>query len=319
MLANSLSRHIKNRKLNTLLENTCTYNTEFAEMCVFETFICSKNIPFSSPEIPLITSMVSGKKVLKVKGMPAFDFLPNEALVLPKMQSMVIDFPNATLAEPTQCVALLVDSGKINEIVYNFNNAVEIEGDSSTWQLNDTVSHLPSNRDINILMSRIISTFTDDIKIKDTLIDLMLQELVVRLLQTKAKHAIIADLGLFKDTRIGETINYILKHLTDKKMNISFLADKVCMSNSNFHKKFKNTIGLSPMNFINEEKIKLAKSLIIQNASFEISDIATKCGYSDANYFIRQFKKYKMITPLQYKKLVENMTEFELGGKLIKS
>ncbi|MBR4420656.1 MAG: AraC family transcriptional regulator, partial [Clostridia bacterium] len=47
------------------------------------------------------------------------------------------------------------------------------------------------------------------------------------------------------------------------------------------------------------EKIKLAKKLIIENV--ELKTIADQLGFSTYNYFSRTFKKREGITPMQYK------------------
>ena len=73
------------------------------------------------------------------------------------------------------------------------------------------------------------------------------------------------------------------------------------MSTSNFHKKFKNTLGVSPVEYINSEKIKFAKKLMKARPNSFISEIAYKSGFNNVSYFNRQFKKMEMITPQQFK------------------
>jgi AraC-like DNA-binding protein len=130
----------------------------------------------------------------------------------------------------------------------------------------------------------------------------MIQELIIRLLQTKAKYSILNDInGIFSDTRIGMVIKYIQNHLTDKSINIDFLAKKACMSTSHFHKKFKNTLGISPIDYINAEKIKFAKKLIKDKPNYLMSEVAFQSGFNSVSYFNRQFKKMEMMTPQQFK------------------
>ena len=131
----------------------------------------------------------------------------------------------------------------------------------------------------------------------------MIQELIVRLLQTKAKAFILNDsTDTFSDTRIGMVIKFIKNNLTNKDITVELLAEKACMSTSHFHKKFKNTLGISPIDYINSEKIKFSKKLIKQSKNLRISEIAYKSGFNNISYFNRQFKKMEMITPQQFKK-----------------
>ena len=133
----------------------------------------------------------------------------------------------------------------------------------------------------------------------------MIQELIVRLLQTKAKSLIINDPNqIFNDTRIGTVIKYIKDNLTNKDINVEALAKKAHMSTSHFHKQFKNTLGISPIDYINSQKIKFSKKLIKESTDFRMSEIAFKSGFNNTSYFNRQFKKMEMMTPQQFKKSV---------------
>ncbi|MGK0413828.1 MAG: AraC-like DNA-binding protein, partial [Polaribacter sp.] len=192
---------------------------------------------------------------------------------------------------------------KIDEVVEKFNQNVAIENENNNWNLDKTASHLINNTEINYLIERLTCTFTNDSKSKDVLLDLMIQELIIRLLQTRAKSLIINDPNqIFNDTRIGTVIKYIKENLTNKDINVDVLAKKACMSASHFHKKFKSTLGVSPIDYINSEKIKFSKKLMKESKDFRISEIAFKSGFNNTSYFNRQFKKMEMMTPQQFKK-----------------
>mgnify|MGYP000026449901 CR=1 FL=1 len=297
-----LSRHKESRKLTTLIENRTTYNAEYAELNIFETHKSAEQVSLTF-DFPVIASMLTGKKIMHLEGMEPFDFFPGESVVMPTNKEMIIDFPLAEKNNPTQCLALGIDSNKIDEIVEKFNHNVTIERENNNWKLNETSSHLVHNTDINHLVGRLVHTFTDQNKSKDILLDLMIQELIVRLLQTKAKAFILNDpSGTLTDTRIGMVIKFIKNNLTNKDITVELLAKKACMSTSHFHKKFKNTLGISPIDYINSEKIKFSKKLIKQSKNLRISEIAYKSGFNNISYFNRQFKKMEMITPQQFKK-----------------
>jgi AraC-like DNA-binding protein len=249
--------------------------------------------------------MLTGKKIMHLDGFDSFDFFPGESVVMPTNKEMVIDFPLATKNSPTQCLALGIDAFKINEVVEKFNQYVAIENENNNWNINETTSHLINNTDVNHLIERLTYTFTNNNKSKDVLLDLMIQELIVRLLQTKAKSLIINDPNqVFSDTRIGTVIKYIKENLTNKDINVEVLAKKAFMSTSHFHKQFKNTLGISPIDYINSEKIKFSKKLIKESKDFRMSEIAFKSGFNNTSYFNRQFKKMEMMTPQQFKKSV---------------
>lgn len=302
-----LKTHRELRKLTTLVENRTVYSADYAELNIYETHRFAEQVKLQF-DFPIIASMLTGKKIMHLKNMQPFEFLPGESVVMPAGDDMVIDFPIATKENPTQCLALGIDTEKINEVVYKFNEQVAIERENNTWNIDAAASHLTNNTDVNHLIERLVFTFTNNSKSKDVLLDLMIQELIVRLLQTKAKFSLINDdLNIFSDTRIGSVIKYIKEHLTDKNINVDVLAKKAYMSTSHFHKKFKNTLGISPIDFINTEKIKFSKKLIKQNKDLRISEIAFKCGFNNVSYFNRQFKKLEMMTPQQFKASVHGL------------
>lgn len=296
-----LNNHKNLRKLTTLVENKTTYNAEYAELNIYETHAFAEKVSLTF-DFPIIASMLTGKKVMHIDGLDSFDFFPGESVVMPTHKEMVIDFPLATKNAPTQCLALGIDTFKIDEVVEKFNQHVSIENENNNWKLDNAASHHINNADVNHLIERLTYTFTNSNKSKDVLLDLMIQELIVRLLQTKAKSLIINDPNqIFNDTRIGTVIKYIKDNLTDKDISVDVLAKKAYMSASHFHKQFKNTLGISPIDYINSEKIKFSKKLIKENKSFRISEIAFKSGFNNTSYFNRQFKKMELMTPQQFK------------------
>lgn len=301
-----LNQHRNNRKLTTLVENRTTYNAEYAELNIYETHAYAEKVSLTFG-FPIIASMLTGKKVMHIDGFEAFDFFPGESVVMPTNKEMVIDFPLATEEKPTQCLALGIDAFKIEEVVQKFNQNVAIENENNNWDLDNTASHLINNVDVNHLIERLTYTFTNNNKSKDVLLDLMIQELIVRLLQTKAKSLIINDTNnIFNDTRIGTVIKFIKDNLTNKDITVDQLAKKAYMSTSHFHKQFKNTLGVSPIDYINSEKIKFAKKLIKESKDVRMSEIAFKSGFNNTSYFNRQFKKMEMMTPAQFKSSIAN-------------
>jgi AraC-like DNA-binding protein len=296
-----LNHHRNNRKLTTLVENRTTYNADYAELNIYETHAFAEKVSLTF-NFPVIASMLTGKKIMHIDGFEAFDFFPGESVVMPSNKEMVIDFPIATKESPTQCLALGIDAFKIDEVVEKFNQQVSIENENNDWNLDETASHLINNTDVNHLIERLTYTFTNNNKSKDVLLDLMIQELIIRLLQTKAKSLIINDPNqIFNDTRIGTVIKYIKENLTNKDISVDLLAKKAYMSTSHFHKQFKNTLGISPIDYINSEKIKFSKKLIKESKDFRMSEIAFKSGFNNTSYFNRQFKKMELMTPQQFK------------------
>ncbi|PRX48018.1 AraC family transcriptional regulator [Salegentibacter salegens] len=298
----NLSNYNRNLKLNTSIENRTIYSADYAELNVFETQQVAEkvNLQFG---FPIIASMLTGKKIMHLEGMKSFDFYPGESVVLPSDKKMIIDFPEANTKNPTRCLALGIDPDKIKETVEIFNENTRIDFENDTHSFDASAVHLANNHQVQFVLDRIFSTFLEDGKAKDALLDLMVKELIIRLLQTKAKVMLIDNETLFDNNRMAFIVKYMREHLTEN-INVDKLANKACMSTSNFYRSFKNTLGETPIDYLNGERIKFAKKLI-QKTGWKFSDIAYKSGFNNTSYFNRQFKRLEKITPNQYRKLVK--------------
>ena len=81
--------------------------------------------------------------------------------------------------------------------------------------------------------------------------------------------------------------------------------DEICsvlhVSKYYFCKKFKESTGLTVMNYILKTRIISAKNML-ENSDLAIGEISERCGFSSHSYFCRVFKEEAGITPLQYQK-----------------
>ena len=135
---------------------------------------------------------------------------------------------------------------------------------------------------------------------KDILADLTLQELVVHIIQTQNLQAITEDkTHSDQNNPLAYVINYIRTNISEK-IQVEDLSEKACMSRTSFYRAFKREFNLSPLDFILKEKIKKAKQILSESKS-SISDVCYQLGFSDLNYFGRQFKKSEGISPTQYR------------------
>ena len=69
-----------------------------------------------------------------------------------------------------------------------------------------------------------------------------------------------------------------------------------------FERIFKARYGITPMEFLNEQKIFFIKELL-RDKNNSLEEIAEKTGYCDSGYLCRIFKKKTGMTPGEYRKL----------------
>ncbi len=302
----ALRIHNQNKKIDRLIENITKYSAGMAELDIFETFEKIDQLQIAL-EQPFIASMLTGKKIMHIEDMDSFEFLPGESIIVPAKKDLVIDFPEAGKDNPTQCIVLTMEQDIIEQTVDYFNSKVAIENENNNWTLQDVnVAHLVHHPSVNNVISRLFTSFMSDDLSKDMIVELSIKELIIRLLQTKARKLILYSANAqYNDSRIGEVVKYIKQNLTEKNIKIDDLADLACMSNSHFYKQFKNTLGISPVDYINSERIKFAKRLFATEKNLNITDVAYKSGFNSVSYFNRQFKKHEMISPSAYLKALK--------------
>ena len=83
------------------------------------------------------------------------------------------------------------------------------------------------------------------------------------------------------------------------KWSVASMADYCKLSQSSFSHMFKDRMGMSPMHYLNYQRIEKAKDFLLSN-SMTISNISRLVGFDDPLYFSRVFKKYTGASPQAY-------------------
>lgn len=284
-------------QLKTLIENRTAYSLEQCELNVFETHAASFTVPLTFNSL-VITSMLRGKKVMHLFDEDGFDYLPGESVIVPADVTMTIDFPEAAENNPTQCTALAIDSDHINNTINYLNERFPKESENSSWQLNYNQYHFFNNEEIAQLTNKLITICTGTKLHKDIYADLTLKELLVSIMQCQNLNHLHTGNDI-NNNPLAAIVGYI-KNNIHEKFQIEQLSNKACMSKATFYRVFKKELGISPLEYIFTQKINKAKELL-RNPMLKISTISDELGFSDANYFIRVFKKIEGITPNQYR------------------
>lgn len=286
------------RQLQTLVENRRIFNLRNCELNIFESYQEAYAVPLTFNDL-VITSMIRGKKVMHLNNKPVFDYLPGESVIVPPKETMVIDFPEAAIDNPTQCIALAIDDQYIRETVNYLNQYYNSDGAQLNWQLSFRQYHFENNHEITELINKLIRICSSDDRSKNIYADLQLKELLIRLLQSQQLGQ--AEEGRNSNAngnRLNFVLNYIREHLTEK-IAVDVLSRKAYLSRNLFFKWFREQFGISPLEYVNRERIKLAKQLLAKPQS-SIYDVSKLCGFSDVNYFIRVFRKVEGVTPKVY-------------------
>jgi AraC family transcriptional regulator len=297
-MSSALSSHLATRRLEEMVENRTAYSSDEAELNVYETHMQAEKVSLTF-DAPVIASMIEGKKIMHLPKLDPFEFLPGESVVVPGGQTMVIDFPEADMETPTRCLALAINPEKIKQTVNQFNQLTDT-GDTDHWEVDDANFHLLHDHSIQLLIDRLIRVYTEGHPSRDVFVNFMLQELIIRLLQSKARNLLLREQAGPGHERLRHVTAYIAQHLQED-LTVDDLSEQACMSKPHFFRCFKNTFGITPVEYINARRIELARELLA-TTDRPLTDICYQIGFNNTSYFSRLFKRYERLSPSAYRK-----------------
>jgi|ERR1700756_1090287 len=103
---------------------------------------------------------------------------------------------------------------------------------------------------------------------------------------------------------------------TNGQIKVDDLADKVGNSKRNFERKFKDTTGLTPKEFIQNTRFDYSVKQL--KSSDDLIGITYDCGYYDQSHFIHHFKEVSGVTPENYTKIIQPVENWVQAKKSIR-
>ena len=96
--------------------------------------------------------------------------------------------------------------------------------------------------------------------------------------------------------------NIIHSEINNPDLNSTFLADKMAMSISQLSRKLNGITGYSTISYVLQVKLNKAKKMLSE-VNISITEVSDACGFYDASYFSRVFKKEFGVSPSHFQKM----------------
>ncbi len=177
----------------------------------------------------------------------------------------------------------------------------ESAGISDSVSLHFKGEELPSEE-----IRSIFHTCVDELSSLDYGYDLVLHSslcrLLIILLRIMKRHGFNTDAAISQraqNTTVDTITEYIDAH-SSEHLSMKALADMCNMSYSYFAKSFRQIYGRTCTDYLEFVRISKAEALLL-STDCDLTYISQDTGFSDCSHLIKTFKKWKGITPKQFR------------------
>ena len=219
--------------------------------------------------------------------------LPSKGPVPDSLQSPENTFSNYLLAgEEEHCAQFLEElfryyscnhtfiPNQIRDLYYQLFNAL-----SASRKKNQVGSELHEKQDL--IVDTLNNAFT-------------YEELHKALKEKTARYFEDAKNSQPENSTIFMIKDYISRNYMNDTLSVKDISGHVYLSTSYVCTFFKSETGQTLNQYLTEYRMEKAKQLL-SDPRYKISEISSKVGYTDGNYFGKSFKKYSGFSPSEYR------------------
>ena len=146
------------------------------------------------------------------------------------------------------------------------------------------------------MIYKFVDEYTLKLPFYETLSGTMLLSIITFILREIS----YANLEYNSRKKVMEICRYMQSNYSEK-LAVGDYANMCNLSESRFSHLFKEIMNISPQQYLVDIRIQKAKSLL-EDTDLPISKISDIVGLQNQHYFSRMFKKYTLLSPLEYRK-----------------
>ncbi|HIO93149.1 MAG TPA: helix-turn-helix domain-containing protein [Leucothrix mucor] len=282
-----------------LIENKISFAGPNSEVSIYDTYESCERVLLESDQL-MFCGMMTGRKIMHSPNLAQGQvFLPHESFVIAPGNSVEIDFPDASLSEPTSCLTIEIEKQKVNTLKEHLCNAQPLLESANEWEFGVPVLHTHHSSATQRLLSRISNLFSENHPDKDALIDLNISELIIRMLRHNTREFLL--LYCRTDPEANSLIAALdwINSTLSKPLDINQLCRHACMSRSRLYIEFRKNLGCSPVELQQQLRLKLAAERIKKGEA--ITAISYDLGFSSPSHLCSRFKAFFGCTATEYK------------------
>lgn len=107
--------------------------------------------------------------------------------------------------------------------------------------------------------------------------------------------------GGLSNRQLKQIIDYIQAHL-DQEIRLTDLAELLGISRYYFSRLFRQSMGLSPYQYVIHQRVEKAKLMLRGKRQMAIAEIALACGFTHQSHLNKVFQRFMGMTPKAYRR-----------------
>ena len=245
---------------------------------------------------PCILIAAQGQKNIYLDG-KKYDYKPGSIVTLFAPIPLEVELIDASREKPLLVAMIKLNCHRFSQMIFKMESANPKTTSQDTLDTVGSVSGIfssPLKGKLLDVVIRLLKTLDDPneaIILGEPIID----EIYFRILSDEQEGMLknhLQQRGQIHE--ILKAIEYIYQNL-NKNISIVDLANCVNMSSSGFHKKFKEVMHLSPLQYAKSIKLNKAQSYLLEGE--RVSEAGFKVGYNNPAQFSREYKRFFGMTP----------------------
>ena len=134
-----------------LIENKISFTGENSEFSIYDTYESACKVQLNSGEL-LFCAMLIGRKIMHTPNIDKGQvFLPHESFIMAPEEVVEMDFPEASIDNPTTCLTVEISKEKVNQISERLNETIPVLEDANKWSTGCSILHSRHSAEIQQL------------------------------------------------------------------------------------------------------------------------------------------------------------------------
>lgn len=254
--------------------------------------------------------VAQGRKRVRI-GTNDYYYDPFHYLVMTRGMRFQAEILQASAAKPFLSFVLQVDHDLVNDVLDQLQARTAKLFQRRVSRPQPLVRVTPFDQNMLGSVYRFLQSLDEEAD-RAVLTPMYVREIVYRLLHADQCEQLVADaLQAPESNPVAAAIAYMREHLSEP-ITVADLGDEVCMSTSAFSRLFREATGVSPYQFLKQQRLDRARAAIAHEQK-NVSEAACEAGYSSLSHFISEFKRHYGETPGHYAERLHDAATFAIS------